>query len=64
MSRDSDPQAAARAIFGPMDGARVEGGCDHCAAYQVPSQVSQGVWMLTVHHESTCPEWLRHQGDR
>lgn len=52
-------------LLGPLDGARVPGGCDHCDAYQTVAPVEAGVWMLNVHHDEWCP-WLaaRNSGDR
>lgn len=34
---------------------QLPGGCDDCAAYQVVAQHSPGVYVLTVHHDGTCP---------
>lgn len=42
-------------LLGPLDGARVPGGCDHCDAYQVPAPVSDGVWRISVYHDPDCP---------
>jgi hypothetical protein len=42
-------------ILGPLDGARVLGGCEHCDAWQTVSAVSAGVWGITVHHDDWCP---------
>lgn len=44
-----------------MTGRRLPGGCDDCDAYQVlsrmPSDQWGGVYVLTIHHDDTCP-WL------
>ena len=42
-------------ILGPLDGARIPGGCDECDAYQTVSVVEAGVWSCTVHHDEGCP---------
>lgn len=41
-------------MFGPLEGARVDGGCEHCDAYQTVEAVKAGVWRLTVHHDPGC----------
>jgi hypothetical protein len=38
-----------------MTGRRLPGGCDDCAAYQVMSRCADGLYVLTVHHDPTCP---------
>lgn len=42
-----------------MTGRRLPGGCDDCGAYQVlsrlPSDAYGHVYVLTVHHDDTCP---------
>lgn len=48
-------QDAVAAILGPLDGARVAGGCDHCDAYQTVQPRTAGVWDLYVHHDDSCP---------
>lgn len=45
-------------LLGPLDGARLPGGCDHCEADQTATPISAGVWQVTVHHATDCP-WLR-----
>lgn len=47
-----------RNLFGPLDGARIPGGCDHCNAYQTVTPVEAGMWNLRVHHDAWCP-WYR-----
>ena len=44
-------------VLGPLDGARIAGGCDHCDAYQTVGVVEAGIWTLTVHHDESCPWW-------
>jgi hypothetical protein len=43
-----------------LDGARIEGGCDYCDAYQTVAPAVAGVWTLAVHHDDWCP-WLRQR---
>ena len=42
-------------ILGPLDGARLPGGCDHCDAYQTVRAASPRVWLTTVFHDDDCP---------
>jgi hypothetical protein len=49
-----------RAILGPLDGARIPGGCDHCDAYQTVTPLEAGAWRVCVHHDEWCP-WLRQR---
>jgi hypothetical protein len=42
-------------LLGPLDGARIPGGCHHCDAYQTTHPVEAGVWSITVHHDDWCP---------
>lgn len=42
-------------LLGPLDGARIPGGCDQCNAYQTATAVAAGVWTITVHHDDWCP---------
>lgn len=48
-------------VLGPLDGARIAGGCDHCDAYQRVEAVLAGVWALHVFHDEGCSV-LRRQG--
>jgi hypothetical protein len=48
--------------LGSMDGARVEGGCDYCSAYQVMRTVGGGVFELKVFHDYDCPVLLKVEG--
>ena len=52
---------ALRSMLGPLDGARIPGGCDECDAYQTVSPVEAGVWTVTVHHDDWCPMLRRHR---
>jgi hypothetical protein len=53
--RLSPEQAALASALGPLDGARIPGGCDSCNAYQTVQPVNGGVWLLAVHHDGWCP---------
>ena len=46
-------------ILGPLDGARIAGGCDYCDAYQTVQPAAAGVWTITVHHDDWCIEFAR-----
>jgi hypothetical protein len=55
----SDPL---RPVLGPIDGARIPGGCEDCDAYQEPVQVARNVWVLKVYHDDWCPTLKRMEG--
>ncbi len=55
------PDDLLRDLYGTLDGARVPGGCRHCAAYQTLAPVEAGLWTVTVHHDDRCP-WFRRRG--
>lgn len=42
-------------VLDAMTGRRLPGGCDDCDAYQVMSRCADGLYVLTVHHDETCP---------
>lgn len=44
-------------ILGPLDGARIAGGCDYCEAYQTVQPIEAGAWSVSVMHDDDCP-WL------
>jgi hypothetical protein len=44
-------------VLGPLDGAKIPGGCDHCDAYQTVRPASALEWHIVVHHDDDCP-WL------
>jgi hypothetical protein len=52
MTAGTDPL---REVFGPLDGARIPGGCNSCEAYQTPECIAHGVWILKVFHDDWCP---------
>lgn len=45
--------------FGPLDGARIPGGCEHCDAYQTVHPAHAGTWLIGVHHDDWCPQLAR-----
>lgn len=47
--------AAVLDLLGPLDGARIPGGCDHCDSYQTTRPAGHGVWIIDVHHDAECP---------
>jgi hypothetical protein len=51
------PQAMLTCMLGPLEGARIPGGCDECDAYQTVEPVVAGVWMIAVRHDPDC-RWL------
>lgn len=47
-----------------LQGLRIPGGCPDCDAYQTVEPVTEGVTLLTVHHDDTCPTWRAMGGAR
>lgn len=45
-------------LFATLTGLRIDGGCDHCDAYQTMRTVD-GVHVITVHHDDWCPFYTR-----
>jgi hypothetical protein len=50
-------------IFDGMAGQRIPGGCDDCDAYQEITRQDL-VYVLTVHHDDTCPTWQQIRARR
>jgi hypothetical protein len=46
-----------------MAGQRIPGGCDDCDAYQEMTK-QDGIYVLTVHHDDTCPTWQQIRARR
>ena len=42
-----------------MTGHRMLGGCDDCSAYQLMTKQADGLYVLVVHHDDTCPYFRR-----
>lgn len=57
----SPSQSKMADFFGPLDGQKIPGGCDHCDAYQTAEPVSAGLWSVKVYHDDDCP-WLAERG--
>lgn len=51
-----------QAMLGPLDGGQIPGGCEDCDAYQVPTCIAHGVWVLQVFHDDWCPTLQRMEG--
>lgn len=51
-------------MLGPLEGARIPGGCDHCDAYQTVVPLEAGVWSLNTHHDDWCPFLAEHESKR
>lgn len=51
-----DPIAPIAASVGT---GRIPGGCPDCDAYQTLDASAAPVYRLTVHHDDTCPTYLR-----
>lgn len=61
--RLTPPEQAVAKLLGPLDGARIPGGCDHCDAYQSPRPLAPGVWIIDVFHDNRCPVLTRTEGN-
>ncbi len=61
MSRLSPAQGAVARLLGPLDGARIAGGCECCEAYQTVEPVAAGVWVNTIHHDEGCPVLVAYE---
>ncbi len=57
------PGDVLRGILGPLDGARIPGGCDCCNAYQTVQPIAAGIWSITVLHDDDCPWLAAHSGE-
>lgn len=55
------PRFATLSSLDALTGHKMPGGCDDCTAYQVMTCVADGLYVLTVHHDATCPELKRAQ---
>lgn len=51
-------------LLGPLDGAEITGGCSRCTSYQTIRAVSEGFWVVTIHHDDDCPVWQRIKAKR
>ena len=49
-----------RSALDAMTGRRLPGGCDDCDAYQRVTRYADGLYLLTVFHDDTCP-WLNRR---
>lgn len=64
MTGISSAQAILARMLGPLEGARIPGGCDHCDAYQTVVPLEAGVWSLNTHHDDWCPFLAEHESKR
>lgn len=46
-------------MFDALRGQRVPGGCPDCNAYQTVVERAPSVYVVTVHHDETCPTLRR-----
>ncbi len=60
----SPVQAQLARVLGPLDGAKIRGGCDHCDAYQVVRPIEAGWWDIGVYHDDDCPFLARIERGR
>ncbi|MFD7246968.1 hypothetical protein [Streptomyces massasporeus] len=65
MGRDkpNKPRRNPNEVIPPeLDGAVIPGGCDVCDAEQRMTQISPGLWRLTVSHDNWCPVLAAYEG--
>jgi hypothetical protein len=64
-SEDNSPGSRIAEMIAPFIGKQIPGGCDYCDAYQtiepIPGFEDTGAWLNHIHHDDTCPWWIRHQ---
>lgn len=48
-------QAPERSALDAMTDRRIPGGCDDCDAYQTVTDHGDGLYVLTIHHDKSCP---------
>ncbi|TXI50198.1 hypothetical protein [Mycolicibacter arupensis] len=53
--------SSARQYLASLDGARIPGGCDDCDAYQTVDATQAPLFLLQVHHDSTCPWFTNYR---
>jgi hypothetical protein len=58
------PGEVVRRLLGPLDGARIPGGCERCDAFHTVRPETDGFWVITIHHDDDCPELARQRGRR
>jgi hypothetical protein len=51
----TDAQRWLSQLAASLDGARIPGGCDECAAYQTLEPVALGLVSIRVCHDPWCP---------
>ncbi|WFR71418.1 hypothetical protein P9209_20860 [Prescottella defluvii] len=55
---ESVSATARPSIFGPLTDRRLPGSCDDCDSFDAVSETEPRQYVLTTHHDPTCP-WLR-----
>jgi hypothetical protein len=50
-----------RDLLDSFAGIEIAGGCDDCDAHQTIERLDIGVYVNHVHHDDTCPWWIRYQ---
>lgn len=51
-------------LLGPLEGARIPGGCESCDAYQTVEPIEAGVWLVNICHDDACPVLARMENCR
>ena len=57
----SGPRVPTTSALAELVGRKLPGGCDDCDAYQSVAQAGPDLYVLTVHHDATCP-WVNGGG--
>ena len=58
MSMSNRP-APERSYLDDLTGHRIAGGCEDCTAYQTVTDHGDGLYVLTIHHDETCPSYRK-----
>ena len=59
--RLSPAQSEIVAMLGPLEGARIPGGCEDCDAYKTAHPMAAGMWNIAVYHDDWCPVLSAHE---
>jgi hypothetical protein len=51
-----------RSVLEELTGRRLPGGCEDCDAYQVVTRCDSDLYVLAIHHDTTCPAYQAAEG--
>jgi hypothetical protein len=56
----TSPLFRTQSALAALVGRKLPGGCDDCTAYQTVAQHGPDFFVMTVHHDDTCPTLQRN----